>query len=106
MSLDVWLEVDGEEVFEQNITHNLVPMAKAAGLYECLWRPDEQGWDTACSLVAPMREGLCVLVANRAHMETHDPENGWGEWINLVDFASRYLDACNEWPDAAVRVCR
>lgn len=106
MSLDVSLVENGEEVFSLNITHNLGAMAREAGLYQCLWRPEEQGWRTACNLTAPMAEGLRVLVTNRAEMEKHSPENGWGEWVNLVEFASLYLDACHRWPDAEVRVCR
>lgn len=50
MSLGVLLYVDvdtgGEtlhrvELFEANITHNLNKMAKEVGIYEYLWRPDE-----------------------------------------------------------------
>ena len=50
MSLDFYLYVDvdtgGEEphrtdLCDKNITHNLTEMADKAGIYKCLWRPDE-----------------------------------------------------------------
>ena len=44
MSLDVYLtDAEGREVFSANITHNLGAMAKEAGIYMHLWRPDELG---------------------------------------------------------------
>ena len=39
MSLDVYLMVDNERVYDANITHNLNSMASEAGCYEALWRP-------------------------------------------------------------------
>ncbi len=42
MSLDVHLEDEnGNDLYWRNITHNLTTMASTAGLYECLWRPEE-----------------------------------------------------------------
>jgi hypothetical protein len=42
---DVVVEEEFEtlEVFDYNITHNLGEMAKAAGIYMELWRPEEIG---------------------------------------------------------------
>jgi len=31
----------GEYVYSANITHNLIPMTTEAGVYKCIWRPDE-----------------------------------------------------------------
>jgi hypothetical protein len=47
-----------EEVFEYNITHNLVPMAKVAGLYDYVWHPEGMGIYKAKGLIDPLREGL------------------------------------------------
>ena len=42
MGLDVYLkEVKPCTIWAIGITHNLNTMAEAAGLYECMWRPDE-----------------------------------------------------------------
>lgn len=44
MSLDVYLTATRPtEVCALNITHNLGRMAKEAGIYQHLWRPEEIG---------------------------------------------------------------
>jgi hypothetical protein len=58
MSLDVRLEDEnGRELYWFNITHNLNKMARKAGLYQCLWRPEEIGITTARAHL----EGNCIL---------------------------------------------
>lgn len=49
------LEDDFEEarLSSLNSTHNLNNMAKAAGLYQVLWRPEEIGISTASQIIAP-----------------------------------------------------
>ena len=36
----------------------------------------------------------------------HNPQNGWGNYDNLVAFTQQYLDACKRFPLARVRVSR
>ena len=58
MSLDFYLQTDPnphvcphcdregiekEELFSSNITHNLGKMARAAGIYDALWHPNDKG---------------------------------------------------------------
>jgi hypothetical protein len=107
MSLDVYLEVVRPTViYNANITHNLNRMAKEAGIYEVLWRPEEVGIVKASELIAPLQEGLARLKANPEHFKTFNPENGWGTYEGLVAFVEEYLNACGMNPDAAVRVWR
>ena len=125
MSLDVYLEVGEEriedcphcegcgklnrgreEVFDYNITHNLTRMAEAAGIYKYLWRPDEIGITKASQLIEPLRGGLQVLRSDRERLEKYNPENGWGDYHGLVRFVTNYLNACEDRPDADVRVSR
>jgi hypothetical protein len=94
------------EVYARNITHNLGQMAEAAGLYECLWRPDEHGITAASQLIPLLRAGLGRLAADRARFEALNPKNGWGDYAGLVDFVSSYLAACEEYPTATVTVSR
>lgn len=96
---------DGE-VFWRNITHNLNTMADMAGLYECVWRPDEHGMKFARDLIDPMRAGLERLKADPDYYRTFNPFNGWGDYEGLVDFVEKYLDACERYPDAEVSVSR
>lgn len=107
MSLDVYLTRNQPvTVYSDNITHNLGPMAKAAGIYMHLWRPEEIGIVYARDLIAPLREGLLRLHADPDHFRTFDSANGWGVYQNLVAFVASYLRACEECPDATVEASR
>lgn len=107
MSLDVILEaVRPTTIYSANITHNLTKMADAAGIYMHLWRPDELGITKARELIEPLRAGLARLVANPVHFKQYDSPNGWGLYEHFVPFVRKYLQACEENPDADVRTCR
>ena len=107
MSLDVYLHaMRPVAVFEANITHNLIRMAEAAGLYKPLWRPDEIPVKTARELIPHLREGLAKLLDNREEMQQHNPSNGWGDYDGLVKFVRDYLAACEDNPDAEVSAWR
>lgn len=99
MSLDVYLEVvKPTTIYSANITHNLGAMAREAGIYEALWRPDEIGVTKAHQLIAPLTEPDKYRALN--------PPNGWGSYEGLVMFVKDYLNACGMEPDADVRVWR
>lgn len=95
-----------EEVYSRNITHNLTKMADAAGIYNCLWRPDENGFEKAAQLIEPLKRGLERLRANPELFTVHNPSNGWGSYEGLLDFVGDYLEACVRYPEAIVRVSR
>lgn len=99
---------DGEsdEVYSANITHNLGSMARAADVYEYLWRPDEIGVTQADQLITPLRNGLARLKTDPQKYSAFNPENGWGSYDGLVRFVEQYLQACEEHPSAKVRVWR
>lgn len=103
MSLDVYLT---EPVYERNITHNLNVMAKAAGIYYQLWRPDEINVTYTEELIEPLKQGLAVLKSDPEKFKKLNPENGWGDYEGLVSFVEDYLKACKEHPNAKVEVSR
>jgi hypothetical protein len=98
--------IERTSVYSGNITHNLQRMADAAGLYECLWCPEELGYTVAGQLVAPLRIGLMALEHDPAKFEAFNPSNGWGSYDGLKQFVAEYLAACERYPDAAVRVSK
>lgn len=105
MSLDVMLtKMQPTEVYTDNITHNLITMARAAGIYEALWRPETIGITKAAQLIIPLTEGLARLKADPAEYEAHNAPNGWGMYEHFVPFVERYLAACVANPDADVTV--
>ena len=106
MSLDVYLELDGVEVFSANVTHNLIEMAQAAGLYEALWRPEEIGATVAGDLVETVSAGFVRLALNPSEMKQYNPTNGWGSWDKFVPWVGLYLEACRKYPKARVTVSR
>ena len=99
-------EVISEYSFDANITHNLNKMADAAGLYQIVWRPDENKITYAEQLIDPLTEGLARLKANPESFKKYEPSNGWGSYDGLVQFLEEYLDACKKFPQALVYVSR
>ncbi len=106
MSLDVALLQDDQEVYSANITHNLGKMAREAGIYECLWRPEEIGINQAKQIIPLLEAGLTKLATQKAHFEQFNAENGWGLWKHFVPWCADYLQACRDYPDATVWVSR
>lgn len=93
-------------MFEQNITHNLGPMAGKADLYLPLWRPEEMGITHASQLIEHLEKGLEALKASPAEFELFTPSNKWGSYEGLVKFVAQYLEACRKYPFAVVEVSR
>lgn len=106
MSLDVYLMDAGEELYHRNITHNLGHMAVEAGIYKCLWRPDENGITHARQIIEPLAAGVTLLATQKRRFEKFNSPNGWGLREHFVPFCMDYLQACRDHPDALVKVSR
>jgi|TARA_Y100000310_G_C20658500_1_gene803331 hypothetical protein len=116
MSLDVSLEIEvdtgGKEphiiyLYDANITHNLGPIAEMVFLYGPLWRPEENGIDTASDLIDPLINGLHDLRRfGRDHFKDAAPKNGWGTYDGFMHFVENLLKACQEDPKAKFTVSR
>lgn len=125
MSLDVYLEGPKREVgcecptcfnehsrteadcfYDSNITHNLIPMAAEAGIYEIVWRPEESGITKASQLIEPLRAAIQLMKDDPPRFEAHNPSNGWGLYKHFVPWLESYLAACEEYPDATPRASR
>ena len=113
MSLDVYLEVEtcphcgvGEEVYSANITHNLNTMAHEAGIYNLVWRPEENDVVQAWQLIEPLREAIADMEKDPERFKQHNAENGWGLYEHFLPWLRRYLEACECWPQAKVRASR
>ena len=92
------------EVYTANITHNLNHMAKAAGIYEALWQPEEIGITEAWQLIAPLTDGLWFLKSDPERFKKFDSPNGWGMYVHFVPFVENYLEACKENPGATIGI--
>ena len=60
----------------------------------------------ARDLIVPLKSGLALLKSDPDRFKKHNPENGWGNYENLVEFVADYLAACEQWPEAVVGVSR
>jgi len=99
-------EEDRDHLYSANITHNLGEMAKEAGIYMHLWRPEEIGITKAEQLIAPLRAGLELMKADPTRFKKLDPPNGWGSYIHFIPWIQNYLKACEDAPYAEVEVSR
>ena len=111
MSLDVHLKdptstYNTDDLYWANITHNLGDMAREAGIYESLWRPEEIGAKYAKDIIDTVEKGLADLKARPEYFKQFNSPNGWGMYHNFVPFVSDYLDALKEYPDAEIIVSR
>lgn len=125
MSLDVYLEGSTSQVpctcshcwnehtrekteryFDANITHNLGKMASEAGIYDAVWRPEENGITKGRQLIEPLEAGIALLRSDPERFKQFNASNGWGLYENFVPWLEKYLLACKEYPDANVRVSR
>ena len=101
MSLSFSLAKDGKWVYETNITHNLAPMARKAGLYKPLW--DSEG-KKAKTIIKDLRTGIDSMIENKRELEKLEPANGWGSFDGLLTNAVEALTVCGEYPEFKVVV--
>ena len=107
MSLSVILtNKDGKEVFSSNITHNLAEMAREAGIYNAVWRPDENGITHARQVIEPLTKGVLDMTERKEHYQQFDSPNGWGTYDRFVPWCAEYLKACILNPNATIDISR
>jgi len=96
---------------EWNFTHNLTPMADAAGIYQVLWHPNkdysEHGWQdewieykTAKDILPILQAGYDRMLLEPDHYKSFEPANKWGTYDGFLTVISEIIEACKEYPDA------
>lgn len=100
------MDEGGNELFKDNITHNLGKMADAAGIYKALWRPEEIPVTKAKEIVPILSAGLIELITHKDKYTFYDSPNGWGVYRHFVPFVVNVLSACAEFPEANIEVSR
>lgn len=103
MSLDIYFsEVKRINIASHNITHNLVPMAKALGVYNHLWHPERIGIKKASELITRLEEALYDLQKSPEVYKKLNPDNGWGSYDVFVDFLYDVIRTCKENPESEI----
>jgi hypothetical protein len=106
MGLDIELFDDFRNpLFYANTTHNHVEMARWAGVYDCLWRPETLGWTLAEHVIPALERGVTKLALDADGAKKHNPPNGWGAWEYFLPFCCEVLAACKRHPKAKIEVC-
>ena len=109
MSLNIWLsifvDVGTEEPYEvnlydDNITSNLNPMWRQAGVYDALHLDGK----IAQEILPVLRQGLADMQAKPEVYKALNPENGWGDYEGAIDFLQNLIAACQKFPKACVFV--
>jgi hypothetical protein len=95
-----------DELFDANITHNLNKMAEAAGIYDIIWRPDENNVRSAGEIIERLDAGIADMKARPEHFKQFNPENGWGSYDAFMPWLDKLLAACKEYPNAEIKVSR
>jgi hypothetical protein len=113
MSLDVYLSKNkcehcgrSDEGFSANITHNLSFMAAEAGIYQILWRPDENEITYAKQMIKPLRIAIAEMKDEPERFKKHNAPNGWGVYEDFVPWLEKYLAACEANPESTIKVSR
>ena len=79
-------------------------MARAAGIYEHLWRPHEMGIETAGQLIEPLERGISLMKQDPQRFRALDSPNGWGTYRDFLPWLETLLQACRDYADAKVDV--
>jgi len=106
MGLDLHFSEHDVEVFHGHTTHNVVPMAKEAGAYHLLWRPDEVPITTAGQLTDPLLVARAVMQHDPARFAARNAPNGAGTVSDWTAFLHCVAEASTTWPAATVRATR
>ena len=98
------------DLYNANITHNLNTMAKEAGIYNALWRPDElkpvEYPTKAKHLVSCIEKGLKDMKKRPSYYKQFNSSNDWGLYKDFIPWIEQYLEALKQYPEALVNVSR
>ena len=93
-------------VYDGNITHNLGLMAKEAGIYKLIWRPEELEVTHASQIIEPLTKALKDMQKRPDFYKQFDGENGGDIYEDFIPFLWSYLAACIAHPKALIGVSR
>lgn len=96
------IEIETNEFWHGNITHNLTEMAgeccigEPGTLYDLLWRDEEP--DDILEYINWLIWALTELKSQPEVYKRFNPENGWGTYKQLVEFVRSFIHALIDIP--------
>jgi len=98
--------IEREYNYESNITHNLGNMANEAGMYNALWRPEENDITHAKQLIPILEHGIHIMKLNPSRFKPFSAPNGWGTYEQFIPWLQELLEACKKYPESKYEACR
>lgn len=96
MSLDIWTKS-----VSKNITHNLIEMFEAAGIYDALYMSEGK---TASNVLPKLKSALIDMKARPEFYKQFDSPNGWGLYVNAVPWLEDLIAGLEISPKAKIHV--
>jgi hypothetical protein len=81
-------------------------MADEAGMYKCLWRSEEYGYNKASEIIKTLSVGIESMEREPRRYKDFNPDNGWGDYGRLLEFAKQVLAECIKNPDYSIESSR
>ena len=78
-------------------------MAHEAGIYECLWRPNEHGYETAGDVAPVLSKGIADMEQDPERFKALDAENGWGTYEQWMPILQEMVKVIKRHPKAKIR---
>lgn len=106
-------EIETNEFWSGNITHNLGEMAEDClsfdegsqlyNLYDLLWRDTQVPFtgDYINAYIAHLAYCLYILKNDPEHFKKFNPSNGWGTYEQLVNFVEEFIKALITMPEGS-----
>ncbi len=86
------------------IAHSYAAMASHCGLFFCIWYPEKLGVHVVSDLVPYLHLALVELRSNPEEYKCYVLRDHFNYVSDLITFAEDLLAACQEFPNATVRV--
>jgi hypothetical protein len=72
-----------------------------AGIYEDIYESEGK---CASDVIENLGRGLANMKARLEEYQKLNPENGWGSYETALAFLEEIINACEEYPDATIRI--
>lgn len=104
MSLDFYIKaVVPTDVYDGNMTHNVVPMWDMAGIYDELYNSEGK---LAKDILPKLKYGREKMANNPEEFKKLNPKNGWGTYEGALLFLDEIITACETWPQGIIHISK
>jgi hypothetical protein len=95
-----------EEVSKLNITHNLISMAEALGIYRKVWRPEENNIIYCKDMISHIQKAILLLKSDPEYYIKYNAPNQCGDITDMIIFLQEYYVICKKYPNCKIEASR